>query len=267
MAKFNSVFTFTGKIGDAHGYTRGSSPGITFIAQNGGPTRQQYLHSKRMIRTRENACEFSGANIAAKLFYRWLPFELRKPFAGSYRTYLKWIIKLIHADTSGYRGRRRIWYTLNVPPHEWSFICVNNNLSSLLFSNLINSIYNFSIAPDRSSCTIDFPNGILPVDITLYPGATDINVKALIIGSSNLGYNSQSKKYLPLAPDITVNIVESGYFQIGFGCAPFSLTPTLPLIPNLLQVAQVILFVSYYENVSGTMNLLDNSGDVIIYAN
>jgi hypothetical protein len=137
MGRFNSAFTFTGKVGTIHGYTLDSKPGVTFVGRNGGPTKEDFLFKSSMLLTRENSQEFGGCSLGAKKLYKNLPFELRMPLSGSYKFFLKNVIKLCHLDTTGLRGQRSIFFH-NIP-NLFRSIIVGKNSSELNFTNLISA--------------------------------------------------------------------------------------------------------------------------------
>jgi hypothetical protein len=265
MGVQNSLYTFTGKVGTIHGYTHKHKPGITYVAKNGGPTRDQFLNDPGLLLTRQNSVEFSGANLGAKNIYKFITFDLRRPLSGSYRFFLRNIIKLIHQDTTGLRGQRSVLFH-NVP-NLFPAIIVGKNCSEKLFSNYISSGFSSSLTGDRSSILINFSSGILPGEIISVTNATHIKLSSMIFGIPNLSWDIISNSYFPDDDLINRATNETGYFDVTVGSGgAFTLNPTLGIVPNASQGVLVILWVNYYELVSGVYNLLDNSADIILVA-
>jgi hypothetical protein len=265
MGKFNSAFTFTGKVGQIHGYNRGGNNSVTFVGCNGGPTKEQFLNAPSLELTRQNSKEFGGAALGAKEFYFFVPLEIRRHLGASYRFLLRDFVKLIHANTSGIRGQRTI---LVYEPLGWfNSIITGQNLSYKFFNNLVNSIFTVTPSPSRDACEVVFTGGIQPTEILSYPGATHIKVFISVFGISNCWYNPLTKSYQPITDVITKNVADSGFIDITTGSgAPVDINAFLDHAPSADQACIAHLWVNYYEFVLGEYKLLDNTGDVILTA-
>lgn len=265
MGKFNSAFTFTGSVGNIHGYTRSTAPGVTFVGKNGGPSKEDFLTNPHMQLTRDNASEFSGASIGAKSIYIYTPFQIRKPLAGSYRQLIKYIIPLIHSDSIGLKGKRSIlFYT---PTGIFNSIVQNKNLSPLFFPNVISTVYQVTPSVTRESIYVQFPSGILPGDINPPAGATHFKIRSTFFCVSNIVYNPATKKYNPVTGSIFASITDSGFFDITVGSGgALIVNPSVGSYPTTDQCGIGIMWVEFYQLVSGNYEYIDHSADIILTA-
>lgn len=160
MATLESLFPFTGRIGDLSAYRR-KGTGKIVIRRAGGPSKRQIQTEPSFDRTRRNIAEFAGAVRMTKLFrqafHQLLPVA-DADFTGRLNAFFR---SLLVFDTASEFGKRSVLLSENpkllegLPFNKW-----------LLFESVFQSMLLVQFVNEQNKVRITFPTAISGVNLT-----------------------------------------------------------------------------------------------------
>lgn len=197
MAKQKGPIKYEGTIGDIRHFRIKGLKGY-YAGMKGGPTANQVKNAPEFERTRENMNEFGGSAKAGKSLRNGLAQAMKGIADPQVTGRLTAIMKRINLeDQSEARGYRAI--LISEQPQYLKGFNFNKNVS-------LNTVLNANI-----NAEIDMPGEILvyfwdKIDprnqIVAPPGATHFRIIYAATAISDFEYNSTTKTYEPIAPDL-----------------------------------------------------------------
>jgi hypothetical protein len=262
MARQTGPIKYKGTLGEVRHFKIKGLKG-DFAGLKGGPSGEQVKSAPEFARTRENMNEFGGCAAAAKSIRVGLSQLMKQMSDPQITGRLTAIMKKINLeDQSEARGYRAI--LVSTQSQYLNGLNFNRNIS---FDSVFYAPFTLANTPSRDSVALSV-EAFNPLNFINTPaGATHFRLINAISVISDYAFNSASKVYEPLNPDLNElsDVAYSDYLDLASPIASTTIvTATLPGSPNLTADVSVLscIGIEFYQQV-GTEFYLFNTGNAL----
>lgn len=259
MGKFNSIITFTGKVGNMKGKVMSGVDG-TVISGLGGNSRKDILFGKNFSNTRLNIQEFSGLSFATSKLFRKIHREDRLAHMQTFSSILKKM--RIQQKTNAYPvGERPILFSTGA----WSTIFAGHSFLNYAFENRCNDVVGVTPNLPLGYCDVNFSNPVTPAEINEPAGATHYKIIYQSLVLSDIFFNPAIKSWYESEPRNNGNNYESLYYSVSSSNnIPVQRVFFSPLFGD--ECVMIHLSIWFYQLVAGVYTYLETgSADKVFY--